>query len=161
MAHGTTTSATAPGSALADVATVSTLPVAVTTFLETGPLAHVVTLGPPGEPHVSMAWVGVEDGEVVIGTLFDQVKLRNLRADPRIALSFEAPGRNEYGLELYLVLRGRARVTEGGAAALLRRLAQIYIGPGVEFPAMPDPPPGFVIRAAIDRVSGNGPWLEG
>ena len=55
-----------------------------------------------------MAWVGIEDDEVVIGTLPDQAKLQNLRADPRIAISFEAPGKNAYGLDHYLVLRGRA-----------------------------------------------------
>lgn len=127
-------------------------------FIAGGPLAHVVTLGPNGDPHVSMAWIGLEANEVVIGTLFDQVKLRNLRADPRIAMSFQAPGRDDFGLEHYLVLRGRARVTEGGAAALLQRLAWVYLGPDVQFPPMPDPPPGFVVRMAVERVSGSGGW---
>ena len=139
----------------------SGLPRVVLDFLATSPLAHVVTLGEDGAPHVSVAWVGVEDDEVVIGTLNDQRKLRNLRADPRIAVSFEAPGRTEYGLAPYLVLRGRARVTEGGAAELLHRLAQAYIGPGTAFPPMPDPPPGYVIRIAVEKVSGSGPWNAG
>jgi PPOX class probable F420-dependent enzyme len=125
-------------------------------FLATGPLAHVVTLGPGGDPHVSMAWVGVEDGEVVMGTLHDQRKLQNIRADPRVALSFEVPGWDGSGLPSYLVLRGRARVTEGGAPELLQRLAEIYIGPGVTFPPMPNPPAGFVTRIAVDRISGMG-----
>ena len=136
------------------------LPRSILAFLATGPLAHVVTLGADGSPQVSMAWVGVEDDEVVIGTLGDQPKLRNLRRDPRIALSFQAPGRNAYGLDHYLVLRGTARVTEGGAPELLQRLAYTYIGPGVRFPAMPNPPPGFVIRVAVDRLSGIGDWSE-
>ena len=136
----------------------TTLSQAIRDFLATGPLAHVVTLGPNADPHVSVAWVGVEDGEVVIGTLGDQHKLRNLRADPRVAVSFQAPGRNDYGLDHYLVLRGRARVTEGGAADLLQRLAHVYLGPDVIFPAMPNPPPGYVIRIAVEKVSGNGRW---
>jgi PPOX class probable F420-dependent enzyme len=127
-------------------------------FLATGPLAHVVTLGRDADPHVSVAWVGIEEDEVVIGTLGDQPKLRNLRTDARVALSFQAPGRNTYGLEHYLVLRGHARVTEGGAPELLQRLAHTYLGPEVVFPGMPSPPPGYVIRIAVDRVSGNGPW---
>jgi PPOX class probable F420-dependent enzyme len=137
---------------------VATLSQPIRDFLATGPLAHLVTLGSKADPHVSMAWVGVEDGEIVIGTLGDQYKLRNLRADPRVAVSFQAPGRNDYGLDHYLVLRGRARVTEGGAPELLQRLALIYLGPDVIFPAMPHPPPGFVIRIAVEKVSGNGPW---
>ena len=136
----------------------SPLSPAVLEFLASGPLAHVVTLGPEGEPHVSLAWVGVEDDEVVIGTLSDQHKLQNLRADPRVALSFEVPGQSHYGLPSYLVLRGRARVTEGGAPELLQRLAVTYIGPGVTFPPMPDPPPGYVTRIAVDKVSGMGDW---
>lgn len=136
----------------------ASLPRSITSFLATGPLAHVVTLGPDGAPHVTVAWVGVEDDEVVIGTLFDQPKLRNLRADPRIALSFQAPGRTEMGLDHYLVLRGRARVTEGGAAALLQRLAHVYLGPDVVFPPMPHPPPGYVVRMAVEAVSGSGDW---
>ena len=139
----------------------SSLPPVVVDFLATSPLAHVVTLGRDGAPHVSVAWVGVEADEVVIGTLNDQPKLHNLRADPRIAVSFEAPGRTEFGLAPYLVLRGRARVTEGGAAELLHRLAQTYIGPGTRFPPMPDPPPGYVIRIAVEKVSGSGPWTAG
>ena len=105
-----------------------------------------------------MAWVGIEDDEVVIGTLPDQAKLQNLRADPRIAMSFEAPGKNAYGLDHYLVLRGRARVTEGGAAELLQRLAHVYLGPEVVFPPMPNPPPGYVIRMTVERVAGLGDW---
>jgi len=127
-------------------------------FIATGPVAHVVTLDRAGSPQVSLAWVGIEGDEVVIGTLHDQPKLRNLRRDPRIALSFQAPGRSEYDLDHYLVLRGTARVTEGGAPALLHDLAQRYIGPGTPFPPMPDPPPGFVIRVAVEKVSGNGDW---
>lgn len=130
----------------------------VLAFIATGPIAHVVTLGAQGDPHVSMAWVGVEGDDLVIGTLHDQTKLRNLRADPRIALSFAAPGRNEYGLDHYLVLRGRARLTDGGAPELLHQLAQTYIGPGTPFPPMPDPPPGYVIRIAVEKVSGIGDW---
>jgi PPOX class probable F420-dependent enzyme len=127
-------------------------------FIATGPIAHVVTLDADGGPQVSVAWVGIEDDELVIGTLQDQTKLRNLRRDPRIALSFQAPGRNAYDLDNYLVVRGTARVTEGGAAELLHSLAQIYVGPGTPFPPMPDPPPGFVIRVAVAKVAGNGDW---
>ena len=133
------------------------LSAAVLAFIASGPLAHVVTLGRAGDPHVSLAWVGIEDDEIVIGTLNDQRKLRNLRADPRIALSFEAPGQT-YGLDNYLVLRGHARVTEGGGAELLQRLAATYIGPGVTFPPMPNPPSGFVTRIAVERISGMGDW---
>jgi PPOX class probable F420-dependent enzyme len=139
---------------------VAAIPDSIRTFLKTGPLAHVVTLGAGAEPHISLAWVGEEDGELVLGTLNDQPKLRNLRADPRIAMSFEAPGKNSIGLNHYLVVRGHARITQGGAPELLQRLAEVYIGPGVRFPPMPQPPAGFVVRMTVERISGSGPWVE-
>ncbi len=126
--------------------------------IESGRIAHLVTLNADGSPHVTCAWVGLEDDEVVIGTLHDQPKLRNVRRDPRVALSIGTARRNEWGLDEYLVIRGTARVTEGGAPELLQRLAHVYLGPDVVFPAMPDPPPGYVTRIAIERIGGLGPW---
>jgi PPOX class probable F420-dependent enzyme len=134
------------------------LPNAVRALIESGPLAHLVTLSADGSPHVSMAWVGLEGDEVVIGTLPDQAKLRNIRRDPRVALSMVSGQRTSYGLDEYVVLHGRARLTEGGAADLLQRLARTYLGPDVRFPPMPDPPPGWVIRISVERVVGLGPW---
>jgi hypothetical protein len=90
--------------------------------------------------------------------MFDQPKVRHLRRDPRIAISFEAGGRKEFLMDHYLVLRGTARITDGGAPALLSRLAQTYLGAGVHFPPMPNPPEGFVIRMTVEKVSGSGPW---
>jgi hypothetical protein len=53
---------------------------------------------------------------------------------------------------------GTARITEGGAAGLLRELAHAYLGPGARFPPMDDPPPGYITHIKVDRVSGVGPW---
>jgi PPOX class probable F420-dependent enzyme len=121
-------------------------------------VATVVTLDADGSPHVSSAWVGLEDGEIVIGTLDDQRKLQNIRRDPRVALTIHSDVVNRWGLREYLVVNGTARITEGGAADLLQRLAHTYLGPDVVFPGMPDPPPGYVTRIAVERVSGVGPW---
>ena len=129
--------------------------------LTSGLLGHLVTLDPDGGPQVTCAWIGVEEGEIVIATLPDQRKLRNIRRDPRVALSVETANLNPYGLNEYLVVYGRARITEGGAPELLQRLAHTYIGPGVKFPPMPDPPPGYVTRIGPERFGGIGPWAKG
>lgn len=55
---------------------------------------------------------------------------------------------------------GRAAIEEGGAPEVLQELARTYLGPGVEFPRMPDPPPGFRLRIAVERIGGIGPWTE-
>lgn len=134
------------------------IPASARDVLGSGALAHVATIDRDGAPHVTIAWVGVDGDEVVMATLFEQRKLRNLRRDPRVTISLETSKRNDWGLHEYLVIYGRASVTEGGAAELLQRLAHIYLGPEVTFPAMPDPPPGFVTRISVDRVAGVGPW---
>jgi PPOX class probable F420-dependent enzyme len=128
-------------------------------LIESGALAHVVTLAADGSPRVACIWVGLDGDEIVAGHLdARQHKLRNIAVDPRVALSIESAGRNAIGLQEYLVLRGRARLQEGGAAALLQRLAHVYLGPDVTFPTMADPPPGIVSRITVEHVGGIGPW---
>ena len=134
------------------------IPEAVRRILDSGALAHVATIDADGKSHVTCAWVGVEDEAIVMGTLFDQRKLKNMRRDPRVTLSFETDVMNEFGLNEYLVVYGRAEVTEGGAPELLQELARVYLGPEVKFPPMPDPPPGFVTRVSPERYGGVGPW---
>ncbi len=128
--------------------------------IESARLAHFVTLNADGSPHVTVVWVGLDAGDIVIGKLMVDQKVRNIRRDPRVSLSIEAQG-STYGMQHHLVVEGTARVDEGGAPALLRALAQRYIGPGTDFPPMPNPPAGFVIRVTPTRVRGMGPWAGG
>jgi PPOX class probable F420-dependent enzyme len=128
-------------------------------FLATGPLGHVATLNEDGTPHVTLAWVGVEDDGLIWASFFGRHKLKSLRRDPRITISFQANEHTGEGLHPYLVAKGTARITEGGAMPVLDRLAEAYIGPGAQFPNrnMPD---GFVIHVAVERFYGLGPWVE-
>jgi PPOX class probable F420-dependent enzyme len=137
---------------------VAAIPDAARELLESDAVAHVVTLSEDGSPQVTAAWVGVEGDEIVLATLPDQRKLRNLRRDPRVAISVPSTRLNDWGLLEYLVVYGSARVTEGRAPELLQRLAHTYLGPDVVFPNMPDPPPGFVTRITPERFGGVGPW---
>jgi PPOX class probable F420-dependent enzyme len=126
--------------------------------IEGGHLGHLVTLNSDGSPQVSLVWVGLEDGEVVAGHLGSWRKVQNVRRDPRVALSIETGQRASGGLDEYLVVYGTARITEGGAPQLLQRLARTYLGPNVRFPPIDDPPPGYITRIAVDRVTGHGNW---
>jgi PPOX class probable F420-dependent enzyme len=136
------------------------LPERLRALIESGPLAHLVTLNLDGSPQVTIVWIGLEGDEIVSGHLYEHRKVRNVRRDPTVAISLEAPGANEIGMRDYAVLYGRARITEGGAPELLHRLAQVYVGPGTTFPPMPDPPPGFITRITVDRITGQGPWVD-
>lgn len=128
--------------------------------LTAGNLAHLVTVNPDGSPQLSVVWVGLDGDEIVSAHLQDSQKVRNVRRDPRVSMSLVTGGRNPIGLDNYLLVHGRARVTEGGAADLLQQLAYTYLGPDVVFPGMPDPPPGFILRTTIERVGGIGPWTS-
>lgn len=133
---------------------------AVDFIVERAPLGHVVTVDEDGSPHVTVAWFDADAEGLVFATLFDQPKLRNLRRDPRVTVSFEAADSNDVGMLHYVVIDGRAEVTEGGAPELLAMLATRYVGPDADFPPMPDPPPGYVTRITPTRVRGIGPWAD-
>jgi PPOX class probable F420-dependent enzyme len=128
-------------------------------LIESGALAHLVTLNRDGSPQVAVVWVGLDGDDLVAGHLDGrQRKLANIRRDPRVAVSFEDNKLNEVGTYDHLVVHGTATITEGGAPELLRRLARVYIGPDAVFPPMADPPPGFVSRIRIRRIGGTGDW---
>lgn len=137
-----------------------TIPDSARAVLGSDALAHYTTLDKDGSQYVTLAWVGLEHDRIVIATLGDQKKLANVRRDPRVSLSLVTGKRNDFGLDEYLVVYGSAEVTEGGAPELLQELALTYLGPGVKFPPMPDPPPGYVTRITVDRIAGVGPWTE-
>lgn len=120
-------------------------------------LAHLVTLNPDGSPQVTIVWAGTDGDDVVIAHMSRHRKIENVLRDDRVALSVEAEG-NTNGLDNYLVVYGRARITDGGAPQWLQHLAETYIGPGVKFPPMDDPPAGWLMHIAVDRVAGVGPW---
>jgi pyridoxamine 5'-phosphate oxidase-like protein len=57
------------------------LPATAKRVVESQVVATLVTLNEDGSPNVTMAWVGLEGDEVVIGTLPEQGKLRNMRRE--------------------------------------------------------------------------------
>jgi PPOX class probable F420-dependent enzyme len=136
------------------------LPESARALVESGRLAHLVTLNRDGSPQVSCVWVGLDGDEIVSAHLMaTQQKLRNVQRDPRVSLSIEGTEIQPPGLLQYLVVHGRARLTEGGAPELLQELAYRYLGPDVKFPPMPDPPPGVIMRISVERLGGVGPWV--
>jgi PPOX class probable F420-dependent enzyme len=134
---------------------------AVRQALTAGHLAHLVTLDVDGSPHLSLVWIGLDGDEIVCAHEHLYRKLKNIQRDARVALSIVTEGKTD-GLENYLVINGRARVTRGGASDLLNRLVQIYMGPGAVFPLPAETPPeyGYITRITAERIHGRGPWGE-
>ena len=131
---------------------------AVRSLIESGYPAHLVTINPDGSPQVTVVWIGLDGDEIVAAHLPKNRKVKNILRDGRVAISLETDTKSALGLTEYVVIYGNARIEEGGAPELLQKLAEIYIGPGVKFPPMDNPPPGYITRITVDRVEGVGPW---
>ena len=59
--------------------------------LDGAPIAHVATILPDGAPHSVPVWIGTHEQYVVIMTGPESQKARNLRRDPRVAISLTPP----------------------------------------------------------------------
>ncbi|GAA4545494.1 PPOX class F420-dependent oxidoreductase [Amycolatopsis samaneae] len=94
--------------------------------LDTAPTAHLATVLPDGAPHAVPVWIGTHGDHVVILTGPDSRKARNLRRDPRVALSL-TPVDNPFQP---VIIRGRVVEWLDGDAAweIVDRIATKYIG---------------------------------
>lgn len=90
------------------------------------PLAHVATVLPDGAPHSVPMWIDAEGEHIAILTGPNSRKARNLRRDPRVAISLTTAD-NPYQP---VVVRGRVvEWLEGDAAwRIVDRIARKYIG---------------------------------
>jgi PPOX class probable F420-dependent enzyme len=125
--------------------------------------ATLVTLNPDGSPQVSVVWVALQstpDGdELVSAHLAEHKKVRNIRNDPRVAVTIVSLDGSGQGMRPYLSINGTARIVEGGAPEILKELNPILGDPNMKFP--PDKaPPGYLTRIRIDKVGGIGPWAS-
>ncbi len=128
-------------------------------LVATGPLCHLTTLNPDGSPQVTVVWVGVDGDDLVTAHLPHNQKVRNMERDPRVVLSFLAPHEEGAFHQPYAAVRARATVTPSDEAwDVLDRLGRTSGGPDVTFPAPRSP--GYVVRYAVERVGGIGPWAS-
>ncbi len=129
-------------------------------FIGNGADATLVTINPDGSPQVSVVWVALRstpDGdELVTAHLAEHKKVRNVRRDPRVAVTIVQPGDVNRELRNYLAITGTAYIEEGGAPELLTSLSEVLLDPN-QFPPK-DAPPGFVTHIRIEKVGGIGPW---
>jgi PPOX class probable F420-dependent enzyme len=138
---------------------VASLHPALRELIESGPLAHVVTLNDDGSPQVTVVWIALDGDDVVTAHMGIYRKLRNIQRDARIAISLEAPRQPGVFMADYAVLYGTATLESGGGADLLRRLGKRYVAPDFEFPLGPDAGDGYLMRTRVERVTGHGPWV--
>jgi PPOX class probable F420-dependent enzyme len=94
--------------------------------LEGTPVAHLATVLPDGSPHTVPLWVDTRGDQVVFLTGPGSQKARNLRRDPRVALSLTAAD-NPFEP---IMIRGRVVEWLDGDEAweIVDRIAAKYIG---------------------------------
>ncbi|WP_406239355.1 PPOX class F420-dependent oxidoreductase [Nocardia sp. NBC_01009] len=99
---------------------------AVRQVLDGTPLAHLASILPDGAPHSVPVWIGTHGDHIAILTGPGSHKARNLRRDPRVALSL-TPADNPFQP---VTIRGRVvEWIEGDAAwAVIDRISTKYIG---------------------------------
>jgi PPOX class probable F420-dependent enzyme len=124
--------------------------------------ALLVTLNPDGSPQISMTWLALQtnadgDDELVAGHLAEHQKVRNIRRDPRVVVSIASHDKTSGPMEPYLVVKGTARIVEGGAPEFLRPLARKLVGPEAIWPPL-GAPGGYLTVVRIDKIGGIGPW---
>lgn len=89
-------------------------------------LAHLASLLPDGSPHSVPVWIATRGDQIVFLTRPDSLKARNLRRDPRVALSI-TPVDDPFSP---VVVRGRVvEWLEGDAAwEVVDEISRKYIG---------------------------------
>ena len=95
-------------------------------YFERAAVAHIATLLADGSPHSVPVWVGVEGDRLAVFMETDSLKDKNLRRDPRVAISITNPAEP---LDMATV-RGRAveRVEADAAMRIVDRIAEAYTG---------------------------------
>jgi PPOX class probable F420-dependent enzyme len=89
-------------------------------------LAHIATVLPDGSPHTVPLWVGTHGNQIVFLTGPRSRKARNLRRDPRVAMSL-TPADNPFQP---VIIRGRiVEWIEGDAAwEIIDQISTKYTG---------------------------------
>ena len=94
--------------------------------LDGTPIAHLATVLPDGSPHTVPLWIGTHGDRIVFLTGPGSRKARNLRRDPRLALSI-APADNPFEP---VIVRGRVGewIEGDGAWEIIDQLSMKYTG---------------------------------
>ncbi len=121
-------------------------------LLEKQAFGNLGTLMQDGSPQVTPVWVDYDGKYVRFNSAKGRVKDKNIRRDPRVAVTLQDPT-NPYR---YLEVRGRVvEITENGADDHINKLSQKYLGK----PVYPFRQPGevrVIYKIEPQKVSSMG-----
>jgi len=130
----------------------ATLSPGVRALFEGKNFGHLATIMSDGSPQVSAVWVDIEGDNILVNTAEGRIKPRNVRRDPRVAISIY----NQDVPYQSAAIQGEViEVRTEGALENIHKLAKKYMG----LDEYPNLQPGeqrllFVIRA--DQVAAMG-----
>jgi PPOX class probable F420-dependent enzyme len=129
-----------------------TLPDDLLTLCKGPSPCFISTLMSDGSPQLTETWVDTDGENIVINTVDGFLKVRNVRSDPRVAVSVLDPE----NLMRYFSVRGQVvEMTTEGAADHIEMLAQRYTGqPYAWYGGRDQTRIKLIIRA--DKVHGMG-----
>jgi PPOX class probable F420-dependent enzyme len=129
-----------------------TIPENYKDLFEKQAFGNLGTLMQDGSPQVTPVWVDYDGKYVRFNSAKGRVKDKNIRRDPRVAVTLQDPA-NPYR---YLEVRGRVvEITENGADDHINRLSQKYLGK----PVYPFRQPGevrVIYKIEPQKVSSMG-----
>ncbi len=113
---------------------------------------HLATINQDGSPQVSPVWVDFDGANVVINSEQKRRKVRNMKRDPRVALSVQDPA-NPYH---YIEIRGRVvEITPKGGVEHIDKLAKKYMGVD-QYPGNQPGDVRVIIKIEPEHVTGMG-----
>ncbi len=120
------------------------------TLIDEPNLAFLATVMPDGSPQVSPVWIDREDGYVRFNTAVGRVKDKNMRRDPRVAISV-ADRNDPYSK---VDIRGRVVALDEGDDAYrhIDSLAKKYLGEDT-YPWRSPDERRVLVRVEPDHVS--------
>lgn len=101
------------------------LPEELVALLRGTAVCYVATVMPDGSPQLTQTWGDTDGSHILINTVETHQKIRNIRRDPRVAVTISDPAQPSR----YFAVRGRVITeTTDGAADHIEAPAQRYLG---------------------------------
>ncbi|QBS40292.1 PPOX class F420-dependent oxidoreductase [Nocardia sp. CS682] len=115
--------------------------------------ATVATVGPNGQPHLTVIWLKCDGDDLLFSTTTDRQQGKNLARDPRVTVMINPP-ENPY---TYAEVRGTATLTPDPDKTLPDELSLKYTGQKyLDFnPASVNDGPRVIVRVTPRKVAGR------
>jgi PPOX class probable F420-dependent enzyme len=121
-------------------------------ILESKGFAHWATIGPDGAPQSNPVWCDFDGEHLVVSQTTTRQKIRNVKRDPRVALSI-LDTNNPYR---YLEIRGEvADISIDEDNAFINKMANKYLG-GEEYTWDPPGTQRLVVRIVPKHTTHMG-----